>query len=377
MNKHGQVEWFKYERLVFSCLKRYLKSEFSSETDVLTLLAISSFFHSLGENSLRNQALTKLHKQINDFGDIADSGMQLRNCLAIAAYSLISDKASQDFSLSSQIVESYFLYAEERNWFGDPRLPALVARLHSYKQYSSVAYDYLHASVSEWIERDKVLGVICYCLVEQHDIPDDICNYLCSKNWQDENLETLTWALLAIGNLLDIGYRLQRVQYLIVEQIYEILWETDIIRSVTGNHKRKTEEFTSFEIAFALFALKHRELDQIIGFPMYQQDVLISLIQLRQKLLNGAVVLSRRWLFFFQITAMALILVIGWVILQQLEIQDLYSVFLEIIVGAVLWGLGRWYFNKGLPATETLSEIFGAEIENWSEDVSNEQSSTA
>lgn len=375
-SKHNQVEWFKYDRPEFSCVERYLMSKFSSETDILTLAATTLFFHSLDEKSLRNQAFAKLCAQINGFVDIDRSGMQLRNCLAIVAYLYIKNKVGLDSNISSQIINSHLQYAEGRVWFNDPRLPAIVAGLTGYKQYASAAHTYLCENVLEWIKKDKAFGVLCYCIVERQNVSDEVLDYLRSINWVNNDLEFLAWALLAVSNLIDEGHSLLRIQYLIVEQIYEHLWESDIVRSTIGDRKGKAKEFTSFEIAFAVFALKCRGFDQYIGFPTHQEDVLVDLIQLRNKLLGGAVILSRRLFLVLQVAVLCLILAIVWFILQQLEIQDLYSVVLEILITGLLYGLDRWYFTKKQPAVEVLSEIFGAEMESPSEGMSDEQNST-
>jgi hypothetical protein len=222
------------------------------------------------------------------------------------------------------------------------------------------------------VKGDNALGTFCYCLVEQHAVPIDILDYFRSKTWEGMGLEELAWALLAVGNLIDTGHSLGRVQRDIVEQIYDLLRNSTVVGSIMGEPKRQAEEFSSLELALAAFALKHQGFDQFIGFPAYQENALQDLVQLRNVLLDGGVILSRRWFNFFQVATLFLALgVSGW-ISWQLGINAIYSLLLELVVGALLIGLGGWYFNKGKPATEMLSEIFGAETENWSEDISNE-----
>lgn len=364
--------WFKYARPEFRCVERYLISQLPNERNPLALSAFAFLFYSLGKKSLLHEALSKLSDEINHFVDIQHSAMRLRNCLVISAYLCISRKAKQDLEISDEIVNAHLDYAAGSKWFGDPRLPVIVAKLPVPTEYASTAYAYLRGHIHEWTRQDNTLGVLCYSIVETQNVSDEVINYLRLIQWSEVKLEILTWALMAVGTLVKRGYSLKRTQRSIVEEIFGILWKSSAVGGMIGERNINALEATSSELAFAAYVLKHQGFDEVIGFPVYQESVLANFVKLRIRLMRGGVVLSKRLFVFLQIETLVVLVVLAWWLIQKLGITGLYAVLLELVVLALFSAFGYWYFNRRQPAVGALAEIFSAEMENTGENAVDE-----
>lgn len=372
----SSIVWVEERSFVFDCIVRVLRSGIVTEDDPLATLAMALLFHNLGESEFRDTALSRIEDVLHALPDIQDSGLQLRDCLIASGYYYAAIKSQRDTLTVDHIVLKRINFADANEWFQDSRLAAIIALISNEVQVGSEAKRYLRDRIDAWLDSDYVLGVLHYFLAGDEQQNDRLSSYLTKRDWSGDDIVTLIWELLALGKLRKKGYEVHRVQYEVARRILDILANSDLVQVVLAGEPASgsltTDLLTSFDYAFAAYALNIEGFDGVIGVRRNQREALNSLLGLQRTLAQGGTVVSKRWLSVFQFGVIGFLLLISWEMLRLMGIATLLAIGLEIVVGAILSAIGMIIFKKGLPSTGAALAIFGdAAVQDESEGRTN------
>lgn len=272
-------------------------------------------------------------------------------------------KARRDTLAVDHIVLQRINFAAANEWFEDSRLAAIVALISDEVQVGSEAKRYLRDRINTWLNDDYVLGVLHYCLVEDEQLSDQLTDYLLRRDWSDDSITTLTWDLLALGKLRKRGYKVHQTQCSVAQRILDILGYSDLVQAIVTEKPDPSSptkgSLTSFDLAFAAYALNTEGFDSVIGVRRNQQEALNALLDLWQTLAQRGRVVSKSWLVVFQVSLVGFLALILWELLRLTGIVTMLQVLVEIILVAILGAVGMWFFKKGLPSTGAVLAIFG------------------
>ena len=347
--------WFEEHNFVFDCIVTFLQSSIAFEDNPLTLLSMAALFHNLDDTNHKQATLIKIENILENLTEIEDSGLQQRDCLFVSGYNCFVKEICNSTHAFDKITAPRIEYAVSQQWFNDPRLAVIVALSVKDETIRDAARSFLKDNTKKWIERDYILGVLCYCLIET-DISGDLITYLSKYNWQKDDLEKLAWGLLVLGRLVRQGYALNHIQILIGNRINNILrLNKPVSMSVEQtDENRNPSQLTSFETAFAAYALNQEGFDRIVGVQAHSKRNLTALLAIQEELAKGGVIISKRLYMVFMGTIFLFLGIIVWQLTNLAGLDQLWAALLGIVLAVLLAWFGRFIFQKENPLAKTI-----------------------
>ena len=332
---------------------------------------MAALFHNLGNSYYENTTLAKIENALKNLSRIQDSGLQLHDCLFVSGYDYLMGKICNSNHTFEEIINPRIEYAAGQEWFGDPRLAAIVAISTKNTNLQDNAKSYLKSKVKRWVERDHVVGVLCFCLI-QTDISEDLITYLSKHDWQKDDLEKLAWGLLVLGWLTRKGYKLNHIQIIIANRINNILRLNKPANMTVdqSSENQNVSQTISFDIAFAAYALNREGFDRIVGVQAHKRRNLEQLLAIQQELAKGGRFISKRLYMVFMGMVFLFIGIIAWQLTILAGLDQLWGIILGIVLSAFFTWLWRFIIERENPLVKTIP-ILGEVTE--AEDILDEQ----
>lgn len=356
--------WLEERNYLFDCLVQYLRDSLNSESDSLALLVMGCLFYQLEDLATQNRISLILGQIIEELPPINDSGLQHRDCLIVIGYCFCINRIP-DMQVYPNLINptSYIQYAQNQDWFDNPRLAVLskLLAIDSISSYS--ANNFLEQNLSKWISENYLPGIFCYCLSQKISHDDIVIHYLTNIDWLIDSIEMLSLGLLTISKLISEGHNLTKIRNLLAKSIIvklrdKNIWsQTLIIEDMQGYEY--TDSYTLFDLASATFALKIAGFDKFYGVLLNEKNHLDKLAIFYKNINKSGVIISRIWFLIFQISLIINSLLLVKFLVNKLGMDALFAVFLDILVPALLVVIGSLLFRKGRPAVSLMSEIIG------------------
>lgn len=357
--------WIEEHSYVFDSTVALLRSAVSSENNPLTLLSMAALFQNINDTYHKNITLSEIENVLKNLSRIQDSGLQLRDCLFVSGYDYLMRKICDFDHAFNKIINPRIEYAADQEWFDDPRLAVIVALSAKNTNLQDNAQRFLKSNVKRWIERDHVVGVLCFCLI-QTDISEDLITYLSKYDWQKDDLEKLAWGLLVLGWLVRKGYTLNNIQIIIANRINNILRLNKPVNMTEEqtNENLKLSQTIPFDIAFAAYALNQGGFDRIVGVQAHNRRNLAQLLAIQQELAKGGRLISKRLYMVFMGVVFLFIGIIAWRLTILAGWDQLWGVILGIVLTFFFTWLWRFMIERENPLVKTipiLGEVTEAE----------------